>query len=77
MSFLPFYMHYEWTAAQAQAQDLLARHNIKMYLLENTTQQMINAQQLNTTVAQQRQRLQSTLNTYLKIPLINQAQYWQ
>lgn len=80
MSFLPLYMHYEWTAAQAKAQapqDLLARHNIKMYLLEDTTQQMIDAQQLDTTVQQQRLRLQNTLNTYLKIPLIDQAQYLQ
>jgi len=80
MSFLPLYMHYEWTAAQAKTQspqDLLARHNIKMYLLEDTTRQMIDAQQLDTTVQQQRQRLQTTLNTYMKIPLINQAQYQQ
>ncbi len=80
MGFLPLYMHYEWTAAQAKAQtpqDLLARHTIKMYLLENTTQQMIDAQQLDTTVQQQRQRLQNTLNTYLKIPLINRSQYFQ
>lgn len=80
MSFLPLYMHYEWTAAQAKAQspsDLLARHDIKMYLLENTTQQMIDAQQLDTTVQLQRQRLQSTLDSYLKIPLVSLAQYSQ
>jgi poly-gamma-glutamate capsule biosynthesis protein CapA/YwtB (metallophosphatase superfamily) len=77
MGFLPIYIHYEWTAAQAQAQDLLARHNIKMYLLDDTTQQLIDAQQLQTTVAAQRSRLTATLNTYLQIPLITAAQYTQ
>lgn len=77
MGFLPLYMHYEWTAAQAASQDLLARHNIKMYLLDNTTQAMINAQQLHTTVQQQRDRLNATLNTYLHIPLISLKTYYQ
>ena len=75
MSFLPLYMHYEWSAQDAQAQNLAARHNIKMYLLDDTTQAMINAQQLQTTVAAQRTRLTSTLNTNLNIPLISAATY--
>lgn len=77
MSFLPLYMHYEWTAPQAAAQDFLARHNIKMYLLDDTTQAMIDAQQLHTTVQQQRARLSATLDTYLHIPLINSQTYYQ
>ena len=73
--FLPLYMHYEWTADQAKAETLAARHNIKMYLLEDTTQSMIDAQQLKTTVAAQKQRLQATLNTNgLTIPLITSKQ---
>ena len=31
--FLPTYMHYEWTPAQAAAGDLLARTNLKVYPL--------------------------------------------
>lgn len=80
MSFLPLYVNYQWTAEEAARQnnaDLLARHNIKMYLLDDTTQAMIDAQQLNTSVAAQRQRIQSTLNTYLQIPLITEKQYLQ
>lgn len=80
MSFLPLYVHYEWTAEQAKRQnsaDLLARHNIKMYLLDDTTQEMINAQQLNTTVAAQRDRISNTLNTYLTVPLISRQAYEQ
>lgn len=73
--FLPLYMHYEWTAAQAAADQIAARHNVRMYLLESATQSMIDAQQLKTTVAAQKQRLQQTLNVDgLNIPLITSSQ---
>jgi hypothetical protein len=73
--FLPLYMHYEWTADQAKVETLATRHNIKMYLLENTTQSMIDAQQLKTTVEAQKLRLQTTLNANgLTIPLITSKQ---
>lgn len=74
---LPFYVHYEWTAAQAQAQDLLARKNFKMYLLEDTTQPMIDSQQLQTTVDAQKQRLQTVLNKDgTTVQLITSKQYF-
>lgn len=71
--YLPIYMHYEWTAEQAKRQDatdLLARHNLKLYLLENTTQSMIDNQQLKTTVEAQKSRIDTTLNKYNKVQLI-------
>lgn len=75
MQFLPIYMHYDWTAAQAAAQDTNARTDLHMYLLEDTTQAMINAQQLNTTVAAQKQRMSTTLDADgLSIPLITSSQ---
>jgi poly-gamma-glutamate synthesis protein (capsule biosynthesis protein) len=73
--FLPTYMHYEWTASQQAADDINARTNLHMYLLENTTQSMIDAQQLHTTVNDQKQRIQTTLNADgLSIPLITSSQ---
>lgn len=78
MNFLPTYVHYEWSAQEAARQnsdDLLARHNIKMYLLDDVTQSMIDSQQLKTTVEAQKERLKTTINTYLRIPLISLAQY--
>ena len=75
LSFLPLYNYYAWTAAQANASDLMARHDIKMYLLEDTTQAMIDAQQLHTSVDQQKSRLQATLNTYMSVPLITKSEY--
>jgi poly-gamma-glutamate synthesis protein (capsule biosynthesis protein) len=72
VQFLPLYMHYEWTAAQAKAENLEARHSIRMYTFDKITQPMIDAQQLKTTVALQEQRLTTTLSgPGLKIPLIS------
>jgi poly-gamma-glutamate capsule biosynthesis protein CapA/YwtB (metallophosphatase superfamily) len=77
VAFLPTYMHYEWTPAQKAASDLLSRHNLSMYLLDDATQAMIDAQQFKTTVAQQRQRLQTVLNTNFPVPMITARQYFQ
>lgn len=76
MSYLPIYMHYEWTPAQKAADAIASRHSLHLYLLQNTTQQMIDAQQLPTTVAAQTARITATLNSNLKIPLITSEQYF-
>ncbi len=69
--YLPIYMHYEWTAAQAAADDINARTNVHLYLMEDATQAMIDSQQLKTTVAAQKARMTSTLNQDgLQIPLL-------
>lgn len=75
MGFLPFFVHYEWSAADAKSENLLARRNIKMDLLENVTQTMIDKNQLQTTVAAQKTRIQNTLNTYLNIPIFTLSDY--
>lgn len=73
--YLPFYVHYDWTAAQAASQDLNARTNIHMYLLEKTTQQLIDSQQLKTTVDAQKQRMTTTLSSYgSTVPLLTSTQ---
>ena len=76
MSYLPIYMHYEWTPAQKAADAIASRHSLHLYMLQNTTQQMIDAQQLPTTVAAQTARITATLNSNLKIPLITDQQYY-
>ena len=80
MSFLPLYAHYVWSAEAAARQNpdhLLARKDIRMYLLDDVTQPMIDSQQLKTTAAAQRTRLQNTLNTYMPVPLITKQAYNQ
>lgn len=75
--YLPIYMHYEWTASQAASEDLPARHNLHLYLLDDASQNLIDSNQLHTTVAAQRQRLQGLLDTYTSIPLLSKQQYYQ
>jgi len=78
MSYLPIYMHYEWTPQQQAADDIAARNNLHLYLLEDATQSMINSQQLNTTIAAQKQRMATTLSADgLNIPLITSQQFLQ
>jgi poly-gamma-glutamate capsule biosynthesis protein CapA/YwtB (metallophosphatase superfamily) len=77
IKFLPIYQHYEWTAAQASADSTNSRNNVHMYLLENATQNLLDTQQLHTTIAAQRQRISTTLNLNgLTIPLITSKQYY-
>ncbi len=72
ISFLPIYMHYEWTAQQKDLDQTNSRSNLHLYLLEDAKQSMINSQQLNTTIDKQKERIQSTLNSNgLKIQLIS------
>lgn len=71
IKYSPIYMHYEWTPAQAAADNTNARNTLHLYPLEKATQPMLDAQQLKTTIAAQRTRIQTTLNALgLNIPLV-------
>lgn len=72
--YLPVYMHYDWSPEQKAKEDLLARSNFEMLLLEDA-EDKVNQSQLNTTVAKQRARLQTTLNTFQNTPLLTSDQY--
>ncbi len=65
LSFIPTYMHYEWTAEQKSrqsAEDLLARHNLKLGLLADSSDLI--AQSLNNTTAEaQKSRVTQLLNS--------------
>jgi len=75
--YLPIYMHYEWTAAQAAADNTNARNHLHMYLLEDATQSMVDAQQLKTTIDAQKQRITTTLTANgVHIPLLTAKQYY-
>ncbi|HWT55541.1 MAG TPA: CapA family protein [Candidatus Microsaccharimonas sp.] len=72
IKYSPIYMHYEWTAAQAAADNTNARNNLHLYPFAKATQALIDAQQLKTTPAAQQQRMQTTLNADgLNIPLVS------
>lgn len=77
LGWLPIYMHYDWTAEQATAQDLLARTDLHLYLLQDANQSMISAQQLNTTIAAQEKRMQTTLDSEgANVPLVSVKRYY-
>ncbi len=74
--YTPIYMHYEWTPAQAAADNTTARTNLHLYPLQKATDAMVGTQQLKTTIAAQQQRMQATLNAEGQtIPLVNLAQF--
>lgn len=66
LSFIPTYMHYEWTADQAARQDLLARHNVMIYLLKDATDPLSRSL-FNTTVAAQEQYVTNALGSEVTI----------
>ena len=62
LSFIPTYMHYDWTATQAANSDLLARKNAMIYLL-NDAAEPLSRSLFNTTVADQKQYVVDTIGT--------------
>lgn len=74
VAYAPIYMHYEWTAAQKAQGNLLARNNLKLYPLEEVTQDMIDRQQLKTTVEAQTERLRAVLTQRMPITSIKTSE---
>lgn len=69
LSFLPTYMHYEWTAQQKAAEDLLARHNLMLYPLDQAAGALASSQN-NTTVAAQTQRVTALMNQFTPVTML-------
>jgi poly-gamma-glutamate capsule biosynthesis protein CapA/YwtB (metallophosphatase superfamily) len=67
---LPFYMHYEWTAEEKAAEELLARKNLQILPLYKA-EQLITQSQLGTTMQEQMSRIREIVNTYTKIQVLN------
>jgi poly-gamma-glutamate capsule biosynthesis protein CapA/YwtB (metallophosphatase superfamily) len=74
VGFLPVYMHYDWAEAEAARQDLLARRNLEMVLLEQA-QPLLDRSVHTTTVAQQMRRIESILSRHVEVPIITAATY--
>ncbi len=60
IGFLPTYMHYEWTPQQKASEDLLARKNIELYLLDQAAEPLSRSLHATTSEAQ-RQRIEAVL----------------
>ncbi len=74
LSFLPTYMHYEWTAAQAAASDYLARKNLKLYPLDQAAEPLSRSL-LSTTVEEQRQKVTSILNRSAEVTILTSGTF--
>ncbi len=75
IGFMPTYMHYEWTAQQKAANDLLARHDFMIYPLDQAAAAMADSQD-HTTVQAQTQLVTSILNTYTSVPILNSQTFF-
>jgi len=69
LGFMPTYMHYEWTAQQKAAEDLLARHNLMLYPLDLASDALARSQN-NTTVAAQTQRVTTLMNQFTPVTML-------
>lgn len=65
-TFVPTYMHYEWTATEAANYDLLARKNAMIYLLDEAMNPL-GRSLLNKNVAELKQYVINTIGTEVKI----------
>lgn len=74
VSALPIYMHYEWTADQKAREDLLTRHDLAMYPLDQAAEPLSRSQ-LGTTVAAQTKRITDVLNQFTKVNIIKSSEY--
>lgn len=74
IGFMPTYMHYEWTAAQKASNDLLARHNLMVYPLDQASAAMANSQ-VGTTVPAQTQRVTQLMNRYTTVTMLTSSTF--
>ena len=65
-TFIPTYMHYEWTATEAANYDLLARKNAMIYLLDNAVEPLSRSL-LNKTVDELKQYVVNTIGTEVTV----------
>jgi poly-gamma-glutamate synthesis protein (capsule biosynthesis protein) len=74
VSYLPIYMHYEWTKEQKQAEDLLARTNFSMFAFDDAQEPLAKSQNV-TTLEEQKNRINKTLNTFIDVKLMTKNDY--
>jgi len=74
IEFMPVYQHYEWTATQKAANNLLSRTNFEMVPLDKAAILLAKSQN-NTTVEDQLRRINSILSKYTQVPLITSEQF--
>lgn len=74
VAFMPTYMHYDWTAADKRANNLLARKNLQMVPLDQAAD-LLASSQLGTSVEAQTARITSVLNKYTEVKIIKSSEF--
>lgn len=69
LSFLPTYMHYEWTQSEKAAGNLLARKNLALYPLDQAAVPLSKSLH-NTTVEAETKKVHDLLNTYTEVTIL-------
>lgn len=72
-SFLPTYMHYEWTAAQKAKPDLNARTNLMWYPLDVAKDALAKSQN-STTIEAQTERLKNIITKFLPVKILKSTE---
>lgn len=76
IGYLPIYMHYEWSQEEKEANDLLARRNFELVLLDDSQEFL--AKSLNdTTVQEQDKVINETINKLLEVKKLTKDEYLQ
>ena len=76
ISYLPIYMHYEWTAEEKANGDLFKRKNLKLYTFDQA-KEYINKSQLDTSLEAQDERIKSTLQKLIDVDTLKVEDYLQ
>ncbi|CAN5641851.1 hypothetical protein BH23PAT1_BH23PAT1_3820 [soil metagenome] len=74
VSFLPTYMHYEWTAEEKAGEDLLARKNLKLYPLDKAAEPLSRSLH-NTTLEVQTEHIRKLRNQDAEVKIITSTEY--
>ena len=74
---LPIYSHYEWSAEEAAAQNLLARRNLQMYTLDEVDDSYFQRNQLDSTVQAELEHLTNVLNQRTDVPILNTENFFE
>ena len=76
IGYMPIYMHYEWTAEEKAADDLLARKNFELVLVDDANE-LFERSQSETTLADQESRIQETVTKLLEVKRLSKDEYLQ
>lgn len=75
-SYLPVYMHYEWSDADKSAGKLLTRKNFSMYAFDDAAKPLSKSVN-DTTLDAQKKRISDTLNSLTTVKLLSKDEYLQ